>query len=56
MKFFLKNLGIFLVLIGAFFLIVPFFMHLQTNVSLLTGWILIIVGFISYIFINKYLR
>lgn len=56
MKFFLKNLGIFLVLLGAFFLIVPFFTHFQTNSSLLTGWILIVAGFISYIFLNKYIR
>lgn len=56
MKFFLKNLGIFLVLVGALFLIVPFFAHLQTNSSLLTGWILIVAGFISYIFLNKYIR
>jgi hypothetical protein len=53
MKFFLKNLGIFLALTGAIFLIVPFFSHFQTNKSLLLGWILIVAGFIFYIFINK---
>ena len=56
MKFFLKNLGILLVLIGAFFLIVPFFTYLQTNASLLTGWLLIVVGFVSYIVINKLIK
>jgi drug/metabolite transporter (DMT)-like permease len=53
MKFFLKNVGIFLVFIGALILILPFFIHFQTNRSLLTGWLMIITGFISYIFINK---
>jgi uncharacterized membrane protein HdeD (DUF308 family) len=53
MKFFLKNLGVFLIFLGAFFLIVPFFTHLQTNQSLLWGWILIVAGFIFYTFINK---
>jgi len=56
MKFFLKNSGILLVLTGAFFLIVPFFAHLQTNLSLLIGWLLIIVGFIVYIVINKLIK
>ena len=56
MRFFLKNLGIVFVLIGAFFLIVPFFTRLQTNASLLTGWLLIAVGFIAYIVINKLIK
>ena len=56
MRFFLKNLGILLVLIGAFFLIIPFFTRLQTNVSLLTGWLLIVIGFIIYIIINKRIK
>jgi len=56
MKFFLKNSGILLVLIGAFFLIVPFFTHLQTNVSLLTGWLLTVIGFVVYIIINKRIK
>jgi uncharacterized membrane protein HdeD (DUF308 family) len=56
MKFFLKNLGIFLVFLGALLLIVPFFTRLQTNQSLLWGWIFIVAGFICYIFINKKIR
>jgi len=56
MKFFLKNSGILLVLIGAFFLIVPFFTRLQTNISLLTGWLLIVIGFVVYIVINKRIK
>jgi uncharacterized membrane protein HdeD (DUF308 family) len=53
MKSFLKFLGIGLALLGVLILAVPFFTRLQTNASLLTGWILIIAGFITYILINK---
>lgn len=53
MKSFLKNSGILLILIGALFLIIPFFLHFQTNTSLFLGWIMIIVGFILFIVINK---
>ena len=56
MKFFLKNSGILLVLIGAFFLIIPFFTHLQTNISLLTGWLLMVIGLVAYIVINKLIK
>jgi hypothetical protein len=53
---FLKNCGILVLIVGELFLIVPFFMHIQSNGTLLTGWILIITGFISYLFINKKIR
>ena len=53
MKTFLKNSGILLLLIGVLVLAIPFFMGVHTNTSLLTGWILIIAGFIGYIVINK---
>jgi hypothetical protein len=56
MHTFLKNCGILVLLIGELFLIIPFFMHNQTNGTLLTGWILVVVGFISYILINKKIR
>jgi hypothetical protein len=54
MKFLLHNGGLILVLIGAVVLIVPFFVQwLQSNASLLTGWIVIVVGFVAYIIGNK---
>jgi hypothetical protein len=53
MKFFLKNCGILLTLIGALILIIPFFLHLQSNTSLLVGWEIIIAGFVLYIVLNK---
>ncbi|MDR2627957.1 MAG: hypothetical protein LBC40_07990 [Dysgonamonadaceae bacterium] len=56
MRFFLKNTGILLVLLGALFLVVPFFTGLQTNTSLSTGGGLIIAGFIVYIVVNKLMK
>lgn len=56
MNGFLKNCGIFVLFIGELFLIVPFFTNNQTNKTLMTGWILIVAGFISYILINKKIR
>jgi hypothetical protein len=53
MRFFLKNCGILLVLTGALLLIVPFFLHFQSNVSLFIAWTIIIIGFILYIVLNK---
>jgi hypothetical protein len=43
-------------LIGELFLIIPFFMHNQTNEKLLAGLVLVITGFILYILINKKIR
>jgi hypothetical protein len=56
MNYFLKNSGIFLMLAGSLILIIPFFTHLQSNLSLIIGWLSIIVGFIAYIVINKKMR
>jgi hypothetical protein len=53
MRFFLKNSGIFVLFTGILFLIIPFFLHFQTNRSLLTGWILIVLGFVLFILLNK---
>jgi uncharacterized membrane protein HdeD (DUF308 family) len=53
MKSFLKYAGIYLLLVGVLILAVPYFMHIQTNTNLLTGWILIITGLIAFVVINK---
>lgn len=53
MNTFLKYSGIFIQLIGVLFLVIPFFMKIQNNATLLTGWILVITGFLLYIIINK---
>jgi uncharacterized membrane-anchored protein YitT (DUF2179 family) len=56
MKSFLKTIGIVLLLVGVIILIIPFFLYIQTNNSLLTGWLLIVAGFITYIVTNKYIN
>ena len=56
MRTFLKNCGIIVLIIGELFLIIPFFTKNQTNYTLLAGWILVLVGFILYLFINKKIR
>jgi uncharacterized membrane protein HdeD (DUF308 family) len=52
----LKNCGIVVLIVGELFLIVPFFTKSQTNTTLLTGWILILSGFILYLVLNKKIR
>jgi hypothetical protein len=56
MKSLIKKAGFILILIGVFFLITSYVTHLETNASLLTGWILITAGIIVYTVIKKYLN
>jgi len=56
MRTFLKNCGIFVLIIGEFVLIIPFFAKSQTNTTLLIGWILILSGFVLYLILNKKIR
>jgi len=56
MREFLKNCGIVVLIVGELFLIVPFFTKGQSNTTLLTGWILVISGFILYLVLNKKIR
>jgi hypothetical protein len=53
MNTFLKYSGIFIQLIGVLFLAIPFFGKFQSNTTLLTGWVLVLLGFVLYIVINK---
>lgn len=54
MKSFLKNLGLILVVIGAVILIACYFEgNVNDNAVLATSLVLIIVGLISYIMLNK---
>jgi putative flippase GtrA len=55
-KFLLKNAGIVLVGIGVLWLAIPFFAGLESNVSLLTGGVLVVAGFVVYIVINKFIQ
>jgi len=40
-------------IVGELFLIIPFFAKCQTNITLLTGMILVFSGFILYLVLNK---
>jgi len=56
MRTLLKNCGIIVLVFGEFFLIIPFFTGHQSNATLLTGWILILSGFVLYLVLNKKIR
>lgn len=45
-----------MLIVGELFLIIPFFTKIQNNITLLAGFILIIVGFVFHILINKKIR
>lgn len=49
----IKNLGVIVLLIGVIILVVPALTGSMTNTILLTGLGVIILGYISHIFINK---
>jgi len=53
MNTFLKYSGIFIQLIGVSFLAIPYLGGFQNNTTLLVGWLLVVLGFILYIVINK---
>lgn len=53
MKELMKHAGVILVLIGVVILAVPQFMHTMTNGLLLAGLIVIILGIIATIVLNK---
>lgn len=53
MKALLKNLGIILVLIAVVVLAVPAFSGTTSNLSIGIAAILLVVGVVSHIFINK---
>lgn len=53
MKEFLKYLGVFILLIGVLILAIPALQGTVNNTLLLTGLIVMILGYASYIFINK---
>jgi len=56
MRVFLKNCGIIVLIFGELFLIIPFFAKCQTNTTLLTGWILVLSGFVLFLLLNKKIR
>ncbi|MDR1738260.1 MAG: hypothetical protein LBR66_05520 [Candidatus Symbiothrix sp.] len=51
---FLHYAGLILMAIGILWLIVPYFTRLQTNISLLTGWVILFVGCVAYVVAKKH--
>ncbi|MGL4805241.1 MAG: hypothetical protein ACRC26_02725 [Bacteroidales bacterium] len=49
----MKYLGVIIVIIGVAILAIPQFLGSTTNTTLATGLVVIIVGIISYILLNK---
>lgn len=49
----MKNLGVIVLLIGVVILAVPAMTGGLTNAVLMTGLIVIVVGYLSHIFLNK---
>jgi hypothetical protein len=54
MKDILKNLGIFLIVIGVIILTISVFKETTTNARLITSAILVVVGFFGHILLNKF--
>lgn len=55
MKSFLKYVGIIVVILGAILIVVPAFMNATSNATLGTAGVLMVVGIIAHIFLNKYI-
>jgi nicotinamide riboside transporter PnuC len=55
MKNLLKNLGILVVVIGVLLLIIPAFLNTTSNTTLGVAAILMVVGLIGHIMLNKYI-
>ena len=56
MKQILRNLGLLVILIGVVFLSIVVFNQTQTNAKLMVSLVLIIVGFLGHIVLNRYLN
>lgn len=54
MKDILKYAGVILVLIGALVLIIPGLMHTTSNSTLSAAGILLVVGFVAHIILNRF--
>lgn len=54
MKDFLKYAGVVVVLIGALVLIIPGFLHTTSNATLTVAGILLVIGFVAHIVLNRF--
>ncbi len=55
-KLLLQNLGIIILLLGVIVLALHYFSAVRSNAYLVVGLGLIIVGILTYLLINKYLK
>ena len=55
MKELLKNIGLILILLGVVILSIAVFKETQTNVKLTISLILVVVGLLGHILLNKYI-
>lgn len=53
MKEFAKYMGVFVMLIGVAFLVVPFLLNTTTNSTLIIGLVLVIEGLLGHIYVNN---
>ncbi len=52
----IKNLGVIVLLVGVVILAVPALTGGMTNAILLTGLVVIVIGYLSHIIINKHVE
>lgn len=55
MKEVLKNLGLICIIVGVVILSIAVFKENQTNTKLMISLILVVVGFLGHIFLNRYI-
>lgn len=53
MKEIAKYSGVIVMLIGVLFLVIPFFTGSTSNTNLMVGLVLVVEGFLGYIFVNN---
>ena len=53
MKEFAKYIGVFVMLIGVAFLVLPFLMGTTTNSNLIIGLVLVVEGLLGHIYVNN---
>lgn len=56
MKEFARYTGVFVMLIGVAFLVIPFLLGITNNTNLLIGVVLVVEGFLGHIFVNNMKR
>ena len=53
---YLKYIGLVIILIGVAVLVTPFLMGITGNISLFVGFTTIVVGFVGFVILNRFVR